>query len=210
MKPSPPKKGMAPAAHSRSQCPQQTIRSVTSTPTGVNADPPADPSVSPRSRPINVPVRPQLRRLERFRRYCRELPSPGTGQGLHPKLLGAADLGVKAGYADIYHASALIEISGSGVGSAPEPSFGTHFFQDLIESSIYPLAIFLDDEDVVYNRTFFYDTPNQLVKMFPREEKFAAGLRLISVQDYLPGSRLELVMDSEEGRAVAFLTKLRQ
>lgn len=120
------------------------------------------------------------------------------------------DLGVKAGYADIYHASALIEMSGSGVGSAPEPSFGTHFFQDLIECSIYPLAIFLDDEDVVFNRTFFYDTPNQLVEMFPREEKFEAGLRLIRVQDYLPGSQLELVMDSEEGRAVAFLSTKRK
>jgi hypothetical protein len=120
------------------------------------------------------------------------------------------DLGVKVSYADIYHASALIEMSGSGVGSAPEPSFGTHFFQDLIESSIYPLAIFLEDEDVVFNHAFFYDTPNHLVEMFPKEEKFQAGLRVIRVQDYRPDSHLELVMDSEEGRAVAYLTKLRR
>ena len=50
------------------------------------------------------------------------------------------ELGVKVGYADIYHARALVELSGTGVGPAPEPSFGTHFFQDLLEATIYPVS----------------------------------------------------------------------
>ena len=65
------------------------------------------------------------------------------------------DLGVHIGYADIYNTQALIELSGEGVGTAPEPSFGTHFFQDLMEAQIYPLAVYLDDEDAIFNRNSF-------------------------------------------------------
>ena len=57
---------------------------------------------------------------------------------------------------------------GKGIGLAPEPSFGTHFFQDLVEANIYPLAVYLDDEDVVFNRDFFYKTPNQLAEFAAR------------------------------------------
>jgi hypothetical protein len=66
------------------------------------------------------------------------------------------DLGVHIGYADIYNTRALIEVSGSEIGTSPEPSFGTHFFQDLMEAHIYPLAVDLDDGDAVFNRNFFY------------------------------------------------------
>ncbi len=48
----------------------------------------------------------------------------------------------------------------------PEPSFGTHFFQDLMEANIYPLAIYTDDEDVIFNRAFFYETPNRLAEWY--------------------------------------------
>jgi len=48
------------------------------------------------------------------------------------------DLGVHIDYADIYNSKALIEVAGQGIGPAPEPSLGTHFFQDLLESQIYP------------------------------------------------------------------------
>ena len=43
-------------------------------------------------------------------------------------------------------AKALVELAGKNIGHAPEPSLGTHFFQDLLEAQIYPLAIMLDDE----------------------------------------------------------------
>jgi hypothetical protein len=120
-----------------------------------------------------------------------------------------ADLGVPIGYADIYYTRALVEISGHGVGSAPEPSFGTHFFQDLVESQIYPLAVFLDDPHAVLNRSFFYDTPNRLADFMPEAARddwpLAGSLRLIAVDDFRPGAVLRLVMDDEKGRAAAYL-----
>jgi len=115
------------------------------------------------------------------------------------------DLGVRVGYSDIYNTRSLIEISGGGVGSAPDASFGTHFFQDLVEAKIYPLAVFLDDEDMVFNRAFFYDAPNSLATIAPGESALEDSLRLIEVAEYRPGNHLELVMDEQAGRAVAFL-----
>jgi hypothetical protein len=120
------------------------------------------------------------------------------------------DLGVRIGYGDIFHTRALVELSGKGVGTAPEPSFGTHFFQDLIESQIYPLAVYLDDPDAVFKRPFFYKTGNRLLDFLPDAGELRDCLRLIDVQDYKPGGpppgrRLDLVMDGQEGRAVAYL-----
>jgi hypothetical protein len=118
------------------------------------------------------------------------------------------DLGVPIGYADIYNTRALVELAGEGIGPAPEPSFGTHFFQDLMEANIYPLAVFLDDEDVVFNRKFFYKTPNRLRELSPESSGLEDCLRLIRVSDFRAGHHLELVMDENSRRAVAFLRKI--
>lgn len=116
------------------------------------------------------------------------------------------DLGVFIGYSDVYNTRALIELTGQGIGEAPEPSFGTHFFQDLVEANIYPLAIYLDDADVVFNREFFYKTPNQLKDFLPNETVSPQCLRLIDVNSFASYRRINLVMDDEQGRAVAFLS----
>ena len=115
------------------------------------------------------------------------------------------DLGVRIGYADIYNTRALVEVTGAGIGLAPEASFGTHFFQDLVESNIYPLAIYMEDDDVIFNRDFFYKTPNRLLQVLPDSVEMAKCLRLIEVSAYRHFHHLELVMDDEQGRAVAYL-----
>ena len=115
------------------------------------------------------------------------------------------DLGVFIGYSDIYNTSALIEVTGEEIGLTPEPSFGTHFFQDLVEANIFPLAIDLDDEDVIFNHQFFYDTPNCLADFIPVNEHLSSCLKLIKVSSYRPGHVLRLIMDDEDGRAAAFL-----
>jgi hypothetical protein len=115
------------------------------------------------------------------------------------------ELGVRVSYADIYHTRALVEISGGGTGMAPEPSFGTHFFQDLVESNIYPLAIYLEDENVEFSRKFFYESPNQLSGYLPERQDLEKYLRLIDVRTFRPYHTVNLIMDDEKSRAVAFL-----
>ena len=116
-----------------------------------------------------------------------------------------SDLGVPINYTDIYNTRALIELSGQGIGVAPEPSFGTHFFQDLVEAQIYPLAIYLDDKDVTFNESFFYNTPNCIKEWLPNFT-MQECLHLIRVSDFRPGHHVELVMDDDKGQAVAYLT----
>jgi hypothetical protein len=120
------------------------------------------------------------------------------------------DLGVYIGYSDIYNTKALIEVTGKETGLAPEPSFGTHFFQDLVEANIYPLAIDLDDEDVVFNEDFFENTPNHLVDFIPVDNQLSNCLRLIKVSSYRLEHSLSLVMDDDHGRVAAFLVPLAE
>ncbi len=115
------------------------------------------------------------------------------------------DLGVPVRYGDIYRTRALIELTGKGIGPDLEPSFGTHFFQDLMESHIYPLAIDLDDRAANFNRGFFYQTPSRLLDWLPGENALTDCLRLIKVDDFRPGHSLSLVMNDDAGKAVAFL-----
>ena len=115
------------------------------------------------------------------------------------------DLGVPINYGDIYNTRALIEFSGSGISAAPEPSFGTHFFQDLVEANIYPLAIYLDDDEVQFNRSFFYESPNKLSAYLPEANECAETIRLIEVASFRRAHHLELVMDDEKGQALAYL-----
>jgi hypothetical protein len=118
------------------------------------------------------------------------------------------ELGVFVTYADIHNAAALVELSGRNVGVAPEPSLGTHFFQDLMEAQIYPLSVNLDDGKTIFNHKFFYETPNLLRRLLPKAEaQVEACLRVIAVGDYLAGHHLDVVMDDEKSLVVAYFAR---
>ncbi|HEY3343919.1 MAG TPA: PEP/pyruvate-binding domain-containing protein [Anaerolineaceae bacterium] len=115
------------------------------------------------------------------------------------------DLGVSIEYADIYNSRSLVELTGQGIGNAPDPSFGTHFFQDLLEAHIYPLAVYLDDTESVFNHEFFDKAPNCLANWIKADEAIGDSLHLIDIQTARPGCHLDLIMDNTAPRAVAFL-----
>lgn len=118
------------------------------------------------------------------------------------------DLGVHVSYSDVYNARSLVELAGEAIGASPEPSFGTHFFQDLMEAQIYPIAVFLDDNDTIFNRDFFYTTPNRLEEFISVENPHILNsLRLIAINDYRPYHHMDLIMDANKSRAVAFLVE---
>ena len=62
--------------------------------------------------------------------------------------------GVQVTYADINNTAALIEIARQRSSYVPELSFGTHFFQDLVEANIRYLPLYPDDRDVLFNEKF--------------------------------------------------------
>ncbi|MGD2156831.1 MAG: PEP/pyruvate-binding domain-containing protein [Anaerolineales bacterium] len=116
-----------------------------------------------------------------------------------------SDLGVFVSYADIYHAGALVELSGEGIGPDPEPSLGTHFFQDLMEAHIYPLALRLDEKDVQFNQDFFYESTNNISNWIDIDKEIQKSLHLVDVAEYRQGHHIEIVMDDEKSRVIAFL-----
>jgi hypothetical protein len=115
------------------------------------------------------------------------------------------DLGVSIAYGDIYHTRALVELTGKGIGPDLEPSFGTHFFQDLMEAHIYPLNVNLDDRDSIFLRNFFYKTSNHLPDFINADKALLQALHLIRVEDFRTHHTLSLVMNDDVGKVVAFI-----
>jgi hypothetical protein len=116
-----------------------------------------------------------------------------------------AELGLKVTYADIYNTRALIEVAHARGGSAPELSYGTHFFQDLVETRIYPLPLYPDEPGAVLNEPFFREAPNALPILLPDDARFATFVKVINIPEATGDQFLELVMDSEEEKALAYL-----
>ncbi len=116
-----------------------------------------------------------------------------------------ADLGVPIAYGDIYHAKALVELAGEHFGLPPEPSLGTHFFQDLLEAQIYPLALHFDDQKTAFNEKFFNEMPNHLQEWIAAPPQFEQCLSLISVSDYAPGKTLSILMNDDIGKVLAYI-----
>ena len=115
------------------------------------------------------------------------------------------NLGVKVTYADIHNASALIEVALARGNHAPEVSYGTHFFQDLVEAQIYPLPLYPDDHDTLFNWQFFDNAPNALPELVPTCAKYADYVKIIDVPAVADGRHLKIVMDSEKDQALGYL-----
>ncbi len=114
-------------------------------------------------------------------------------------------LGVPVTYADIYNARALVEVAVGPGGAAPDPSYGTHFFQDLIESHIYPLALHPDEPGDFLNRDFLDRANNLLTTLLPDAADTYGCVKVIHIPAEREGHRLEILMDGE--RALAFLAR---
>ena len=115
------------------------------------------------------------------------------------------DLGVKVSYADIYNTLMLLEVAFAGPEGTPEVSYGTHFFQDLVEANIYALPLYPDEEGTLFNFSFFEDTANVLSTFLPDDEPYARYVKVIDVQAATGGRLLEVVMNAEQEKAVGYV-----
>ena len=116
------------------------------------------------------------------------------------------ELGLKVTYADIYNSRALIEIAQSHTYDTLEVSYGTHFFQDLVEARIYPLPLYLNAPGTVFNTAFFEGALNALGELLPSDAQYATHIKVIDVPAVTQGRFIELVMDGERDEALAYLT----
>lgn len=118
------------------------------------------------------------------------------------------ELGVRVSYADIYNTKVLIELGVAQDGKPPELSYGTHFFQDLVESGIHSLPIPLHLEGASFNWRFFRLVPNSLGKLLPADEPLSPYLQVIDLPQVTRGYRLNVLMDgTDNDEAIGFLVK---
>jgi len=115
------------------------------------------------------------------------------------------DLGVKVSYGDIFNTRILGEIAIPRGNQTPEVSYGTHFFQDLVEANIYPLPIYPKAEHTIFNETFFNDAENILAELLPRDAAMSEYVKVINVPRAANGRNLNVVMDGERERAIGYL-----
>jgi hypothetical protein len=113
-------------------------------------------------------------------------------------------MGVRVGYEDINRTRVLAEIAMRELGAVPEPSFGTHFFNDLVEANIVPLAIYPDSPGTVFREEFFHQCPNVLASLDPELQMFGTA-RVIDVPSCTQGQYLQVYLSSEEQQGVGFL-----
>ena len=118
---------------------------------------------------------------------------------------GDIKLGVNVTYADINNTAALVEIARKTGNYVPDLSFGTHFFQDLVESSIRYLPLYPDDDDGSINEPFLLRAPNLLPEMLPEHEGLADVVRVIDVPSVAEGRILRVLMNADLDQAVGML-----
>ena len=117
------------------------------------------------------------------------------------------DLGVNVGYADIDNAAVLVELAMEEAGHLPEVSYGTHFFQDLVEGQTIYLPVYPDDPGSSFNRDFFWQAPNVLSQLLPGHSEMDKIMHLIDVPSATRGLYARVVADVQTQTAVCFLAE---
>ena len=115
------------------------------------------------------------------------------------------ELGVNVGYSDIDGTAVLVEVAREKAGHEPEVSYGTHFFQDLVEAEILYLPVYPDDEASDFNTDFFTHSPNILKDIMPELSSFEELVQVIDVRAVASGTTAKVIADPQTRCAICFL-----
>jgi predicted nucleotidyltransferase len=104
----------------------------------------------------------------------------------------------------------LIEVARQRGNYLPDLSFGTHFFQDLVEASIRYLPLYPDDPQTAFKEEFLHHSRSVLEELLPEFAHLSDTLRVIDVPKETGGLILRVLMNAELDQAVAYLSPPRQ
>lgn len=110
------------------------------------------------------------------------------------------ELGVPTSFADISEFEAICEVANSEAGYNPELSYGSHFFQDLVESGILYNAIFENNKTKVFN-TSLLDKYNNEIEKF--DMSFDSLKDIIKVYD-VAGQNIILCNDMKNEKIICY------
>jgi hypothetical protein len=120
---------------------------------------------------------------------------------------GDIKLGVNVTYSDINNTAMLIEIARRKKDYLPELSFGTHFFQDLVEASIGYLPLYPDESKLLFNDDFLLKNKNYLHSLLPDAESLSDVVHVIDVPSSANGQILKVLTNADSDEAIAYLTE---
>ncbi|MEW5900348.1 MAG: PEP/pyruvate-binding domain-containing protein, partial [Acidobacteriota bacterium] len=118
---------------------------------------------------------------------------------------GDIKLGVKVSYADISNTAVLVEIARQKANYLPDLSFGTHFFQDLVEADIRYLPLYPDEPGAVFKESFFKNAPNILAEILPEFSSLGGTVKVIDIPRSADGMVLRILMNADLDEAAGVL-----
>jgi len=89
------------------------------------------------------------------------------------------ELGIPVSFSDINNMYGLGEIEYEAGGLMPELSFGTHFFQDIVESGIFYLAVFSTKDGGFIDSEYFKETDSVTKELVAVSETVKQALKVI-------------------------------
>jgi acyl-CoA synthetase (AMP-forming)/AMP-acid ligase II len=114
-----------------------------------------------------------------------------------------AAMGVPVTFSEINNVAAIAEIAYSDGSLIPDLSFGTHFFQDMVEMDIFYMAIYPEKENIVFNKSWLTRQPNILADLLPESKKYADVVRVCNVE----AKDLRLLSDIVSQKMICFSNK---
>ena len=109
-------------------------------------------------------------------------------------------LGVPVKFAEINNVAVLAEVAFSAGNLMPELSFGTHFFQDLVETKIFYVALFPGKKDVVFNDEWFAKSKNLFAELLPESAGYEGVVGVYDVSD----RNLKIMSDVVSQKVICF------
>jgi len=91
-------------------------------------------------------------------------------------------LGVPVKFSEINNMAAIGEVAFPEGDLMPELSFGSHFFQDLVEADIFYLALFPKTFPCTLNQDWLYQRTNLLEALLPSSSRFKPVVKVVDVK----------------------------
>jgi hypothetical protein len=112
------------------------------------------------------------------------------------------NLGVRVTYADINSTRLLVEIAFARDGYTPEVSYGTHFFQDLVEADIAIMPLYPDTPGSMLREEFLLGSHNALGELEPGAADMRDAVHVLHIPSLRDGKLLHVLLDGESQRGM--------
>ncbi len=91
-------------------------------------------------------------------------------------------LGVPVHFSEISNVNILAEVAFETAGMIPEISYGSHFFQDLVEANVFYVAILPHNQVTTYQPEFIDRHENRLAEILPDQSRWASIIHVVNLE----------------------------